>query len=115
MKVSFVAVTGAPPTVIVLVTVNFLPSPTVPGTAASSMQLVSSVNAPSSVSIQQIPVALLNQSPSGDENEFLAVRPDRLTSAGWSSSEPNRKISQPNEVEVEVEVDVLSVSLNRMI
>lgn len=93
------------------VTVTFLPSPTVPGTAASSMQLVSSVKAPSSVSIQQMPVALLNQSPSGDENEFLAVRLDKLTSAGWSSSEPNRKTSQRNEVAV----DALSVSLKRMI
>jgi hypothetical protein len=37
MKVTLVAVASAPATVIVLVTTNLLPSPTVQGTAANSM------------------------------------------------------------------------------
>ena len=76
-----------------LFTVTLPPSPTSPGMAASIMQPDSSVIAPSSVWIQQMPVAWLNHSPSGDENEFFALRPDRLASPA-SSSAPKRKMSQ---------------------
>lgn len=92
MKVSCVPVCTAPWTCIALFTVTLPPSPTCPGMAANIMQLVSSVNAPSSVWIQAIPVALLNHKPSGDEKAFAAFSPDRLA-APPSSSAPKRKMS----------------------
>ena len=110
-KVFWVSVFDAPDTVMVLVTVKTPPSPTVPGTAATNMQLVSSVKAPSSVWIQQMPVDLLNHRPSGEEKELAAVRPEILTSTlGESSSAPNKKMSQ---VKV-VASAMLLVSLKRM-
>ena len=74
-----------------LVIVFAPPSPTWPGSAASIMQLVTSVYAPSSVSSQQqAGVAGLNHMPSGLEKSLSASSPDRLTSAAAVERAPNR-------------------------
>jgi len=66
-------------------------APTWPATPTSNMQLVTSVYAPSSVSIQHKPVALLKNTPSGLEKSWSAVSEERLTfAASASDCAPNR-------------------------
>ena len=64
------------------------------------MQLVTSVYAPSSVWNQQMPVALLNTSPSGLEKSWSAVSDERFTAPGAAlDSAPNRYTSHVKVVE----------------